>query len=367
MSPESASSARLHAVEVSGDEGVVEGPLHGYHHDTYVFPLPGEKGAAPPGRWKCREPRSGLLWFDRRCFASEEQLLKDLNGRIDRIPDIIEVDGLGLQRFIEGRTLGSVSTSGVPVPDAFLGQITTLFRQLVEVTPETLSVDRRCESRDRPDDGDSDGFLERLICFTEERVYQRNLQRFEGLFGDLGVDGESFKHLRKHVSGLKERPFCLLHADLHRENFIVDDAHSLWTIDWELAMLGDPLYDLATHLHLMRYPARQAHGMAENWAATVESVRSGSSAGWRHDVSLLLDYKRAQSLFTDVIRVALSLDDGPDVHWRQLARAALKLRGVLADAAVPLRLESVPGPRRIVMALMRWRRDHGATRTGVAH
>ncbi|CAM5643364.1 hypothetical protein SGRIM128S_09667 [Streptomyces griseomycini] len=34
--------------------------------------------------------------------------------------------------------------------------------------------------------------------------------------------------------------------------FIVDPQGGLWVIDWELAMIGDPLYDLATHLHLMR-------------------------------------------------------------------------------------------------------------------
>ncbi|MFI5686825.1 phosphotransferase [Streptomyces sp. NPDC051636] len=363
MSPESDSHARLNAVEASGgDESVVEGPLHGYHHETYVFPLPGEKsGPGPRPRWKCREPRPGLLWFDRRCFASEEQLLKGLSGRIDGIPDIIEDGGLKLQRFIEGRTLGSVCASGLAVPEEFLRQIVGLFRQLVVVTPETLSVDRRCKAEDRPDDGDSDGFLERLVCFTEEQVYQRNLTGFERLFKDLGVDAESFKHLRKHVSGLRERPFCLLHADLHRENFIVDDDRVLWTIDWELAMVGDPLYDLATHLHLMRYPARQARAVAERWAGAVERARPGSAAGWRHDVPLLLGYKRAQSLFTDVIRVALSLDGGPEPHWRQLVQAALKLRRVLADAALPLGLESVPGPRRIVTALVRRQREHGRT------
>lgn len=361
MSPQSDSQARLHAVGASGgDESVVEGPLHGYHHETYVFPLPGEKGSGPQARWKCREPRPGLLWFDRRCFASEEQLLKDLNGRIRGIPDIIEADGLKLQRFIEGRTLGSVCASGLALPDDFLRQIVGLFPQLVRITSETLSVDRRCAAEDRPEDGDSDGFLERLVCFTEEHVYQGNSATFERLFGELGVPAESFKQLRKHVSGLRERPFCLLHADLHRENFIVDGDRRLWTIDWELAMVGDPLYDLATHLHLMRYPVRQARDVAHQWADAVERARPGSAAGWRHDLPLLLGYKRAQSLFTDVIRAALSLDPGPDAHWRrQLVRAALKLRPVLADAALPLGLESVPGPRRIVKALVRWRREHG--------
>lgn len=347
------SQARLKAAELTDDANSVIGPLRGYHHETYVFPLPG--GA----RYKCRDPRPGLLWFDRRCFASEEQLLCALSGRISGIPDVIEIGGTILQRFIEGRTLGELFGAGCPVPDQILRQIIGLFRQMVEVPHESLSVQRRCISEDRPEDGDSDGFLERLVRFTEEQVYRANLPEFEGLFQDLGVTAESFRHLRKCVSGLRERRFCLLHADLHRENLIVDAGRRLWTIDWELAVIGDPLYDLATHLHLMRYPPAQARAAAQQWADTVDRVRPGSAAGWRHDLPLLLGYKRAQSLITDVIRVALSLGSWPQPHWRQLAQAALKLRRVLADAALWLGLESVPGTRQIATALVRRQREYG--------
>ncbi|MFI2760282.1 phosphotransferase [Streptomyces echinatus] len=360
MPPEPPSLARLHAVEASGDESTVEGPLHGYHHETYVFPLSDAMEDERSGRWKCREPRADLLWFDRRCFTSEEQLLQGLRGLIQGIPDIIQVGGIGLQRFIEGHTLGSFHRSGAAVPDVYLRQIMTLFRQLVSVRPDALAADRRCEPDDRPEDGDTDGFLERLVHFTEQRVYLANQQRFAGLFEDLGLGAESFRYLRKNVSGLKERPFCLLHADLHRENFIVDAMQRLWTIDWELAMFGDPLYDLATHLHLMRYPARQVRAVVRHWCETVEGVRAGSAGGWEGDLGRLLAYKRAQSVFTDVIRTALHLDAGPEVGRRQIAPAAFRLRGVLADAAQPLGLDPVPGTRSIASALVRWCREHGS-------
>ncbi|MEU9351798.1 phosphotransferase [Streptomyces griseoloalbus] len=364
MSPDTPSPARQHAVAACGNPGVVEGPLQGYHHETYVFPLAGEAGAAAATRWKCREPRAGLLWFDRRCFDSEEQLLTALSGRITSIPGITEFGGLRLQRFIEGRTLGALSKSGRPIPGPLLRQVVGLFRELVEVTPETLVVKRRCEAGDRPESGDTNGFLERLVRFTEENVYLSNLDAFATLFEDVGVDGDTFSHLRKHVSGLTERPFCLLHADLHRENFIVDPVQRLWTIDWELAMLGDPLYDLATHLYLMRYPEWQARRLTSQWVRTVEEVRPGSSNGWQHDLRLLMDYKKAQSVFTDVIRAALSLGPEPGPGRRQVSRTGAKLHRILAEAAVPLGVESVPAPDRIARALVRWRRTHGETGTG---
>jgi hypothetical protein len=349
---ESTSGARVRAGEVSGGSKEIEGPLLGYHHETYVIPLPWGT-SADGGRWKCREPRSNLLWFDRRCFVSEEQLLKALAGRINHIPDVFDVDSTGLQRFIEGQTLGSLYAFGEALPESILDQIIILFEELTQVAPGTLAIDRRCEKADRPPDGDTKGFLERLIHFTQRRVYEDNLPKFGSLFNDLGVGKKSFERLRERAVDLRPRPFGLLHADLHRENFIIDSQQQLWTIDWELAMVGDPLYDLATHLYLMQYPEEQGKWMEKLWAEAVDEIRPGSSEGLEHDLPLLMDYKRAQSVFTDVIREALSLGAGPDVATR-LDQAGWKLHQILTAAAEPLGL-SVPSRGKITAALARWR------------
>lgn len=354
MSAQSASPALLRAVAVSGDAAAVEGPLHGYHHETYVFPLPGVTGLAGQVRVKCREPRPDLLWFDRRCFASEEQLLRSLEGRIDGIPELIEAGSTRLQRFVEGRTLGRLYGSGTEVPEPLARQVINVFQQLAAVRPGSLTAQRTCEPADRATEGDSSGFLERLLLFTEKRVYRQNLPRFAGLFGDLGLDDGSFKKLRKRVSGLTERPFCLLHADLHRENFVVDPENRLWTIDWELAMFGDPLYDLATHLHLVRYPAHQERRMVEQWRETVDRVAPRSSAGYADDLPKLLAYQRAQSVFTDVIRTALTLDPGPVTDRESLDRAGRKIEKVLIAAGGTLEMQRLPGPRDIALALEKW-------------
>ncbi|MFJ2832910.1 phosphotransferase family protein [Streptomyces sp. NPDC087263] len=335
----------------------VEGPLSGYHHETYVFPLPVTAGPGFQGRWKCREPRQNLLWFDRRCFESEERLLFDLQRRIDVIPEVARMGGVDLQRFIEGSTLGALHPSGRAVPAPLFEQILGLFGQLGTVTASMLSVERRCKPQDRAEEGDSAAFLDRLICFTQEQVYERNLIAYEGLFAGLGLDPDAFRQLRKRVAGLRDRPFCLLHADLHRENFIVDPDGKLWAIDWELAMFGDPLYDLATHLYLMRYPPTQERLMIRRWCGIVEEIRPGSSQGWGEDLPRLLDFKKAQSVFTDVIRESQALDVRGKLDHQRLRRAAWKLRGVLTAAAEPLGLESAPGLLETEAALARWRSD----------
>jgi hypothetical protein len=354
MATDPTTTAWRRAVALSGGERSIEGPLKGYHHETYVLPFLCTGDLSRAGRWKCRDPRSGLFWFDRRCFESEEALLSALSGRISRIPEVVEVEGAKLQQFIEGSTLGSLEKRGRPAPSDLTGQLGFLFREMAEVRPDSLSIARKCTKEDQAPEGDSAEFLERLIRFTEKQVYEKNLERFGGLFGQLGLDGEAFTRLRKHVLGLVERPFCLLHADLHRENLIVDQSSRLWAIDWELAMFGDPLYDLATHLYLMRYPEAQASGVITTWRRSVEDVRAGSSQGWEKDLPLLIDFKKAQSVYTDVIRSATKLSASPSRNGSLLWLTAVKLQGIVSAAAVPLGLESVPSVARIAEALARW-------------
>ncbi|MEW2163328.1 phosphotransferase [Streptomyces sp. NPDC007084] len=354
MSPQSATPALLRAVEASGDADAVEGPLHGYHHETYVFPLPDGTGTAGKVRWKCREPRPDLLWFDRRCFASEEELLLSLEGRVDGIPELIQAGSVRLQRFVEGHTLGQLYGSGTEVPEPLVRQIVSLFGQLAAVQPDSLTAERTCRLADRADEADSAGFLERLVLFTEERVYRRNLPRFAGLFHDLGLNDDSFRNLRKQVSGLTDRPFCLLHADLHRENFIVDAERRLWTIDWELAMFGDPLYDLATHLYLMRYPAAQERRVIRQWREAVEGVDRRYSAEHADDLRKLLAFKRAQSVFTDVIRTARTLDRGLATEGPAFDHACGRIATVLIAAEEPLAIERMPDRKEIAIALEKW-------------
>ncbi|MDW4907853.1 aminoglycoside phosphotransferase family protein [Streptomyces sp. ADMS] len=353
-----ADAAPASAAEVIGpDVSAAEETLQGYHHVTHVIPLPGVGADGRRLRGKVREPRDNPLWFDRRCFVSEEQLLADLQGRVDGISELVEAGDMRLQRFIEGSTLGARHRSGQKVPDEVVDQLLELFGQMLAITADTLGTKRGCKPEDRATDPDSSEFLERLIAFAENRVYRQNLADFKSLFDALGVDEDSFKRLRKNVSDLTERPFCLLHADLHRENLILDRTGRLWTIDWELAMFGDPLYDLATHLYLMRYPEPQQNSLAERWSSLAEDIRPGSAKNWEQDLPKLMDFKRAQSVFTDSIRATQILVSGTRFNWALLYREASKVHKALLGAAEPLGLTGVPTIRHVGKALVRWQRE----------
>lgn len=374
-------SARVwqQAVRLSAGEALIEGPLKGYHHETYAFPLPHPAGGAGTVRWKCREPREGILRFDRRFFDSEGALLRALAGRVTSVPEIIEVDDIGLQRFIEGSTLARYGRPGSAVAEAHVAQIERLFRELAMVPAASLPTGAppagaatavpptgaatAVHPADGPDmtavgvaDGDCGAFAEGLIRFTEERVHQAYRPLYGRLFAELGVPESGMARLAERTRSFSRRPFCLLHGDLHRENFIVDGDGRLWTIDWELAMFGDPLYELATHLHLMGYPPEQEADVARRWRDAVEEVRPGSSYGWRADLPWLLEYKRAQSVYTDVIRAALGVARG-DGGGPALRRTSRKLRAVLARGRSALGAAEPPQVGRIMGALERFSRS----------
>jgi hypothetical protein len=128
-------------------------------------------------------------------------------------------------------------------------------------------------------------------------------------------------------------------------------------------MIGDPLYDLATHLYLMDYRADQRERVVRAWCDAVESVRPGASREWERDLRLITGFKRAQSVFTDVVRVSLSLRTASGPRWAALPRAAGRLQRIISRAAGPLGLDEVPGTVKVMAALARWLRHLPAQTT----
>ncbi|MFD9487230.1 phosphotransferase [Streptomyces sp. NPDC059991] len=393
MATETASPARRAAVELSrdGDRGVT-GPLQGHHHEAYAIVLPpGNPLGEGYARGKLRVRREGLLWFDRRTFASEDQLLMALKGRVSRVPECAEFTGeVFLQGFVEGRTLRDGRFWPGRLSGRHVSQLGALFGQLAAIKHGELALETLPEVESRPPvrDGDTSGFLGGLIDFTQYEVYQRNIGEFGSLFDRLGVSATSLNGLRKRARGLTSRPFSLVHGDLHRRNLIVDSRDDLWFIDWELAMIGDPLYDLATHLHLMNYPECDALRVKEAWRGAVEAARPGGCDGWEQDLPHLLAFKQAQSVYTDVIRTAVALllgagalalvagavtvgtgacpgadgAAGPGPSRLRLARAARKVQRVLAVAKDALGLPTVPTQGEIRAAYGEWLRERAARR-----
>lgn len=348
-----------HAAPVGAD--LVEGPLKGNHHFTFALRLDRASPLAGEFPWlKLREPREGVFWYDMRYFPSEDRLLEQVQGRLPRVPRVrraaVRDDVLTFAEFIEGVTLDRWPAAAERVPEQILEQLEELFAALAAIDPGPLLAEGQpsCDCADGGAGGrDGSGFLRQLLHFTLAHIYLPNRPRLGGLFDELGVSHEALTGLPGQVPDLTPRGPRLLHGDLHRKNLVVDRRGALWTIDWELALIGDPLYDLATHLHLMGYRPDQERDVIRRWC---RAVGPDASRGLDADLPRYRAFKRAQSVCTDVIRGAARLAEHPD--GTQLGRVTAGVYRALVAAQDVLGMEKVPPPVAVEAAFEAWTASH---------
>ncbi|WP_343244760.1 aminoglycoside phosphotransferase family protein [Streptomyces sp. SID11385] len=131
----------------------------------------------------------------------------------------------------------------------------------------------------------------------------------------------------------------LLHGDLNPWNLVRLPGDDLALIDWELALTGDPLYELVRHLHLA--PARPSlrTRMLHRWSRVLPPDRT---AGWERDAPVYAHLERLRSAYLDLDRIVTGTAlDAPNVaravrrYGRTLsaARASLAALGGVAGTA----------------------------------
>lgn len=365
--PDVASSASGHVVDSweSLYRATGEGaPLTGYYHRNYCVKLPHELAASvalPAGTpVKVRAPITDAVQFNLRIWP-EGEVLGAIAGRVHGSPRVLaDRPGFTVHSFAEGDPLSeSVGREG-PVGLPYIDSLGRLFRQTTAVPPRLLPP---CPE-DWPADGDCPGFLRTLVDFTESEVKGRHGKDFQTLFTALKVPDDAFGRLVERAEGLGERPFVLLHTDVHRGNLIVGADGGLSLIDWELALFGDPVYEIASHLSRMRYAKRaERRAAVRAWCTALSHSRPAALAGHRRALRIYLDFERLQSVYIDVIRLAPAFARRPDRP--ALERTATGIEAVLRAACRPLGLRRVPSPGRIALACVAWQRATEAESAGL--
>ncbi len=329
----------------------------GHHNINYVVPLGWSlalllRTMPFRARVKCRMPREAVEVAP-RIWPSEPELLRVVSRYLKEVPRCYRDFGdWSLHSYRAGRALSEVQPQG-PVGEALLRSFAEFFARAAAVPEGELPP----RPADWPESGQSEAFLRWLVDFTEKRVHEPNRWRFDALFSAVGVRRDAMTAFLDDPGRprLTPRPFCLLHTDVHRANVVVD-RRQLAVIDWELAMYGDPLHDLATHVVRMDYEKDEQTRVKELWADGME--RAGHAAmteGMATDLPVYLDFEYAQSVFPDIMRAALdliALPDEPDAA--DFAGAAARVCRAVRRAAEPLKLDSVPDEGVAESALREW-------------
>jgi aminoglycoside phosphotransferase (APT) family kinase protein len=93
------------------------------------------------------------------------------------------------------------------------------------------------------------------------------------------------------LSGASDRPVAVLHHDLHGSNLIESPSGRLVLIDWECAVVNDPLLDVACALSY--FPSARAHAdvLLERSGLAHVTERQLAASVWLFDLHMWLWYR----------------------------------------------------------------------------
>ncbi|MEU1850257.1 aminoglycoside phosphotransferase family protein [Streptomyces sp. NPDC019990] len=139
---------------------------------------------------------------------------------------------------------------------------------------------------------------------------------------------------------VSHREPALLHGDLNPWNLVrSDDGQALALIDWEMAVVGDPLYDLVRHMHLTPTRPEIRDRMFRRWERLLPA---GYTRDWRRDWRVYRWLEIVRSAYVDLDRLVTGASlDAPNVR-RAVDAYAMTLAAATASLGLPARSTSTP-------------------------
>jgi aminoglycoside phosphotransferase (APT) family kinase protein len=197
-----------------------------------------------------------------------------------------------VHEYIDGVVVDAIAPRNTKAPEGLIDQVADFFATMGSVPAADLPP----PPDSWPREADSAGFAAQLSGVTR-RVHRENLEEFGWLWTELGFPDDPFAAIA--WSELTERPFRLIHADVHRKNMILTPHGRFVIIDWEFALWGDPVYDLCSHLHKMAYLPEDEAAMRDAWQARQPP---DATVRWEVDLDRYLHHEQVKSALVDSIR-----------------------------------------------------------------
>ncbi|MFC8245383.1 phosphotransferase [Streptomyces chartreusis] len=139
---------------------------------------------------------------------------------------------------------------------------------------------------------------------------------------------------------VSDREPALLHGDLNPWNLVRRDDHlALTIIDWEMALVGDPLYDLVRHMHLTPTRTEIRDRMFQRWEHRLPIERTRD---WRVDWRVYRGLETVRSAYVDLDRLVTGVSlDAPNVR-RAVDSYPMTLAAATAFLGLPTRPTANP-------------------------
>ena len=180
-------------------------------------------------------------------MLSENMVLKYLQDYDLNIPQLLfydERNNILLEKYIEGETLDKKFSVEAMIPKTILSEISEIMGKLHSVNLSRFPYPY----------GYTTFSVQSFYVFVHDQIYDVCNSLYTESKELLNVLKEDLdKFFSTTHKSFSERLPVLCHCDVHRKNLLVDKDDRLWLLDWELALIGDPLYDIAIHFQKMRY------------------------------------------------------------------------------------------------------------------
>ncbi|MFD5594526.1 phosphotransferase family protein [Streptomyces griseorubiginosus] len=186
---------------------------------------------------------------------------------------------------------------------------------------------------------------------TSDTFYARLSERLAAFVDDLPLETRQAARkwglpdgavLRKILSRYQvtKRTSALLHGDLNPWNLVRDGRRGgLTIIDWEMGMIGDPLYDLVRHLHLTPTRPEMRTRMFKRWSRLLPF---DCVAGWEQDWRVYRWIEQIRSAYVDLDRITTGTAlDTPNVR-RVVDAYEMTLTAATGSLGLRMRQRVVP-------------------------
>lgn len=275
----------------------------GHHHENAVEVRDGTRVVV-------RRQRPGARSMDLRRIP-EAETLRHLEMCGFPAPRVLDVapDHVVLS-FVEGRILHETHPRSAPLPAWVAHEAARLLRSLHELDGAALA--RWCADLAPP--GDARALHGSLTRFARD-LHARHRDALADALARLHVPDAPFDDVERMRDALASAPFALCHLDAHRRNLLVQEGEWLALLDWELALVADPAYDVALHLHRMRYAPAQEEAFLQAYAG-------GRDVGaLRAQVAPYRALECVRAAIGDLVRLVDDLGRGPsEAEARALAQ-----------------------------------------------
>ena len=175
----------------------------------------------------------------------ELEILELLNKYDINVPQVLEKnDDYFMEEYIHGDLLATIYNDGCNIDTIDIDSIINNILLLITIDYHELDKFKKWNNVTE--------FFEFQISNTE-KMWNYYKTKYNNFYKILNVNENIIsilKQLSKQINS--SRPLCLIHGDRHKNNMIKKNK-KLYFIDWELGCVGDIAYDIAFHIHQMKY------------------------------------------------------------------------------------------------------------------